>query len=88
MRPDYSLIFIKDKKQYLFHFDAKYKCDIENSFKNDDIYKMHTYKDAIANTLGAYVLYTGTVEKIYQEYPENIISSVGAFPLNTWKIRI
>jgi len=85
MVPDYSLTITNNSKQYLLHFDAKYKCDIKTSFINDDIYKMHTYKDAIANTLGAYVLYPGRIPKIYQEYTNKIIPSVGAFPLTPGK---
>lgn len=81
MKPDYTLMIEIDNKEYLFHFDAKYKCDLEKSFKNEDIYKMHTYKDAIDNTKGAYVLYPGLEPEIYYER-ENDIESVGAFPLN------
>lgn len=81
LRPDYTLRIQINSKSYLIHFDAKYKCDIKTSFINDDIYKMHTYKDAIENTMGAYVLYPGRIKKIYREKPNNIIPSVGAFPL-------
>lgn len=41
---------------------------------------MHTYKDAIPDSLGSYVLYPGDYSKIYREGDE-IIPSVGAFPL-------
>lgn len=84
MRPDYSLTITNDSKKFLIHFDAKYKCDLNTSFKNDDIYKMHTYKDSIRNTLGAYVLYPGKNKKIYREFTKNI-PSVGAFPLTPGK---
>lgn len=50
-------------------------------FKNGDIYKMHTYKDAILKTEGAYVLYPGDVQKLFKENDDLIIPSVGAFPL-------
>ena len=30
---------------------------------NEDVYKMHTYKDAITKTEGAYVLYPGEIPK-------------------------
>ena len=50
-------------------------------YKYGDVYKMHTYKDAILHSEGAYVLYPGDEEKIFHEdYPEPI-PSVGAFPL-------
>ena len=80
MRPDYTLEFIINDNNYKIHFDAKYRLNIEDeSFKNQDIVKMHSYKDAIENTLGAYVLYPGEKEKIFEE---NELESVGAFPLN------
>lgn len=81
LRPDYTLRIFTDTGIFLVHFDAKYKCDINTSFINEDIYKMHTYKDAIENTLGAYVLYPGRIKKIFQEENDKIIPSVGAIPL-------
>ena len=43
---------------------------------------MHTYKDAIKNTLGAYVLYPGNAPpKIFKQNKPDILPSVGAFPL-------
>ena len=41
---------------------------------------MHTYKDAIKYSAGAYVLYPGKKKGIYREKNE-ILHSVGAFPL-------
>ena len=49
-------------------------------FKDGDIYKMHTYKDSILNSEGAYVLYPGNKDKRFYE-SNFIIPSVGAFPL-------
>ena len=82
---------------YLIHFDAKYRSDIQfnhndvdkrdkeeeeqHIYKNADVYKMHTYKDAIKNTLGAYVLYPGDYTEIFEENPDTIVPSVGAFNL-------
>jgi len=84
MKPDYSLIIKINDNPFLIHFDAKYKCDLKTTFKNEDILKMHSYKDAIKNTFGAYVLYPGTKKKIYREF-SNILPSVGAFPLTPGK---
>jgi len=81
LRPDYTLRIHADKGIYLVHLDAKYKCDINTSFINEDIYKMHTYKDAIENTIGAYVLYPGREMKIFTEEPNKELPSVGAIPL-------
>ena len=52
----------------------------EYVFKNGDIYKMHTYKDSILKTEGAYVLYPGSKTKQFFE-SNMIIPSVGAFSL-------
>lgn len=82
LKPDYSLIINIDDKKYVLHFDAKYKLNIyDDSFKNDDVVKMHAYKDAIEDTIGAYVLYPGEDREIFYESDEKL-ESVGAFPLN------
>ena len=54
-------------------------------FKYGDLYKMHTYKDAILKTEGAYVLYPGDDKKIFRVTEEKPIPSVGAFPLTPGK---
>ena len=54
-------------------------------FKYGDLYKMHTYKDAILKTDGAYVLYPGDDTKIFKVTQEEPIPSVGAFPLTPGK---
>lgn len=45
---------------------------------------MHTYKDAIVKTVGAFVLYPGTEKKVYNDSRNNkfIYNGVGAFPLS------
>jgi predicted component of viral defense system (DUF524 family) len=54
--------------------------------KNEDLYKMHTYNEAIRRTVGSYILYPGTASapqdanKKYQRYHE-IIPGIGAFAL-------
>lgn len=48
------------------------------SYKDVDLYKMHTYKDAIRRTGGAYILYPGTVNKKMKGFHE-IIPGLGAF---------
>ena len=50
-------------------------------YKNADIYKMHTYKDAILNSLGAYVLYPGEKSGLFQVNDDFITPSIGALPL-------
>jgi|GEM_PF-295068 len=59
--------------------------------KNADLYKMHTYNEAIRRTVGSFVLYPGTdfktdytasdgVRNIYRRYHE-IIPGIGAFAI-------
>ena len=50
------------------------------TFKNEDIVKMHAYKDAIKNTIGAYVLYPGSNDRLYCE-DNGKVESIGAFGL-------
>lgn len=79
--PDYTIVVHVDGETYFIHFDAKYKMHVESEdFKNVDIHKMHTYKDAIKNTIGSYVLYPGSKVRLYYEDNEEI-GSVGAFGL-------
>ena len=86
LRPDYSLEVQTNDKKYYIHFDAKYKAHVDSeTFKNEDIVKMHAYKDAISNTIGAYVLYPGSNNEIYYE---NEFESVGAFGLIPGEERI
>jgi hypothetical protein len=97
LQPDYTLHIETEEGVKFIHFDAKYRSELQikdmnaydfedeeqqkRVYKLADIYKMHTYKDAIKNTLGAYVLYPGHECKIFKENPSSIIPSVGAFPL-------
>ena len=81
LRPDYSLIVHIGDSRYIIHFDAKYKLNLnDDSFKNVDVVKMHAYKDAIEDTVCAFVLYPGSVDRIYPE-PSGSVESVGAFGL-------
>jgi hypothetical protein len=38
---------------------SEYEAELVRIFKQDDLYKMHTYRDAILGTRGAYVLFPG-----------------------------
>jgi predicted component of viral defense system (DUF524 family) len=53
-------------------------------YKNADLLKMHTYKDAIRRTGGAYVLYPGDTS-IKQKGFHEIIPGLGAFPVKPSK---
>ena len=74
--------------------DAKYKGKMEEdefyggsggsiqSPKDEDINKMHTYREAINKVFGAYVLYVGTEPAIYRAHDaRHPYEGVGALPL-------
>ncbi|SKB67136.1 hypothetical protein SAMN05660776_2446 [Salegentibacter holothuriorum] len=52
----------------------------KGKYKNADLFKMHTYKDAIRRTGGAYVLYPGE-EKLTEKGFHELIPGLGAFPV-------
>ncbi|MCB1180138.1 MAG: DUF2357 domain-containing protein, partial [Leptospiraceae bacterium] len=52
----------------------------EKNYKYSDVYKMHTYNDAIRKTIGSYVLYPGEKFKYFGKYHE-ILPGVGAFQM-------
>ncbi len=54
-----------------------------NTYKRADLYKMHTYIDAIRRTVGSYVLYPGkgNVMAEFNKYHE-LLPGLGAFPVS------
>jgi Domain of unknown function (DUF2357)/PD-(D/E)XK nuclease superfamily len=56
---------------------------ISGGAKRDDLLKMHAYRDAIARTAGAYVLYPGSEIKDIRRHPgfKEVLPGLGAFPL-------
>ena len=88
--------------RFVINFDAKYKAkpktddtivtddtEIDSDCWEYDIYKMHTYRDALLQSWGSYVLFPGEESAIY---PKEIdreddfdnplrVPSVGAIPL-------
>lgn len=82
--PDFTIKLEINGEFKFIHFDSKYKSKIaqdnNKSYNPSDIVKMHAYKDAIRNSVGAFVLYPGD-ENI--TFPKNeYIGRVGAFSLN------
>ncbi|MCY9696418.1 DUF2357 domain-containing protein, partial [Paenibacillus alginolyticus] len=93
-QPDYTIKIELNTQHYFLHFDAKYRLtyiddetdDAEDinqttTSKRDDLVKMHSYKDAIRSSLGAYTLYPGERTMIFSENDTYIIPSIGAFPM-------
>ncbi len=104
LRPDFTLIIVKDGLKSIINFDSKYKTKIKNPYETIiedseididcweyDIYKMHTYRDALLRSLGSYVLYPGSGgwknyvkppnDEFWDDRDSKILPSVGAIPL-------
>lgn len=83
-KPDLTLK-IEDSLGYeYYHFDSKFRIDYDETSKNDDIAKMHSYRDAIKKTRGAFVLFPGERHTLFSisDKLEDKYEGVGAFPLN------
>ncbi|MCF0050352.1 DUF2357 domain-containing protein [Dyadobacter sp. LJ53] len=96
MRPDFTLSIwpvginqAQAEREELIvhiHFDAKYRVESFTDYKRDDLLKMHSYKDAIRRTAGAYVLYPGEGEKPFKWKGFNeLIPGLGAFAVRPSK---
>lgn len=81
LSPDLTLSIFRGDKLELYHFDSKFR--LKNSFSahQEDIAKMHIYKDAINNTIGSFVLYPGEDSNIYNDKHDGSFSGVGSIPL-------
>lgn len=97
LRPDFTLVVRSSespKRGYLVNFDSKYKAkpiDSRSSVVEEsqlvkgcweyDIYKMHTYRDALLHSFGSYVLFPGDRNEMYPKRVRDhgkILPSVGA----------
>lgn len=108
LRPDYTLLVTDSNCTSVINFDAKYKLKIKEADNTEvddskidsgcweyDIYKMHTYRDALIQSLGSYVLYPGKMDESVKwtnyikpirpaewgVHGSNVIPSVGAISL-------
>lgn len=98
LRPDTTVVIKKDNMNFKFVFDAKYKVrnkntdeGIEGHVKAEDIYKMHTYLDAIENCVLSVAVYPGSEFYFYEKDLKHSIrrdiesiesfEGVGAIPL-------
>lgn len=85
LRPDFTISYWSEKLRVRhIHFDAKYRQSQSGEFLREDLHKMHTYRDAIHNSIGAYVMFpvSGNVElepMLFQSGDKQ--SGVGAFPV-------
>lgn len=86
---------VVSKGKNMLIFDAKYKGKGRNSTfygendqggifsqENEDIDKMHTYREAIKNVVGAFILYPGEKAVVYPAHDaQKFYEGVGALPL-------
>lgn len=96
LRPDVTV----EVGNQIYAFDAKYRMeyldaadsdvdDEATTYKRSDLYKMHTYRDAIKGIRAAFIVYPGTEFVFFEKagdkrtQPETIVSpdGVGALPL-------
>ena len=76
---DAKLRFEGEKLSVLGEQDS---ADSERSHVREDLYKMHTYRDAIRDSTGAFILYPGTTYASFPETPDSPEAcGVGAIPL-------
>jgi predicted component of viral defense system (DUF524 family) len=98
LRPDTTVVIKKEEQTIKLVFDAKYKVrkyeeeeGMARHVKSEDIFKMHTYVDAIDNCKFSVVVYPGTEFYFYGRNLESDIcrdveemstfEGVGALPL-------
>lgn len=80
--PDFTLQIFHDDIIYNYHFDAKFRVSNDSTSKNEDLVKMHGYRDGIKNTIGAFVLFPGDHPETHQISDKLPYECIGAFPLN------
>ncbi|MDB2685923.1 restriction endonuclease-like protein [Mariniblastus sp.] len=101
LNPDFSILIECNDKNSWLHFDAKYRLEFSqwkasfdtdvnkrDTYKQSDLFKMHTYRDALLGSRGSFILFPGADndEEIFIRYPgveysnQNAnMPSVGAF---------
>lgn len=70
-----------DQDSYTDQLNTDKQEEEKGIYKKIDLYKMHTYKDAIRRTSGAYIIYPGDKNATFRGFHE-IIPGLGAFCLN------
>lgn len=83
-KPDITLEIIDELSIKRHHFDAKYKINKKNnSFKEEDLWKMHAYKDSIKFSCTSSILYPGTNLKTFNKHDHTSINTIPLRPSNT-----
>jgi predicted component of viral defense system (DUF524 family) len=82
-RPDYTLVIIPEEFDRPKWKEAETEAEIAGTVKRADLYKMHTYNEAIRRTVGSYVLYPGPTSSGHSRFERyhEIIPGIGAFAM-------
>lgn len=81
-RGDNKLIFDAKFKGQRGGFYGEGEDGTISTWKDEDIDKMHTYREAIRNVSGAYILYPGEYARVYPAHnAAGLYQGVGALPL-------
>lgn len=67
-------------EQEINFVDRRSDAERRGDARTDDLAKMHTYRDALRRSAGAYILYPGESGELSQEYHE-LLPGLGAFAL-------
>ncbi|MCK6533076.1 MAG: restriction endonuclease-like protein [Polyangiaceae bacterium] len=89
LRPDVTLRIPDGPARGVHLFDAKFRLqalptddadDVDATFKRADLYKMHTYRDAIPSARSAWIIYPGTEERFFATSGGAGCDGVGGVP--------
>jgi len=94
LRPDVAIIVPNGPEAGLHLLDAKFRIDqpgflfeeddndfsAEASFKKADLYKMHTYRDALSEARSVWILYPGTEMRFFEAGTGNMANGVSGLP--------
>lgn len=92
LRPDVCLRVADGPNRGLHLFDAKFRLQIlqgmdaddddTSTFKREDLYKMHTYRDAIPEASSVWIMYPGTDGAYFPagDCPAGVYDGVGVIP--------
>lgn len=82
-KPDITIEISSPDRTIYHHFDSKYKISVDGiSFKEEDIWKMHAYKDGIVNTVSSSILYPGTQVNYFEKEDMTSINAIPFKPGN------
>ena len=101
LRPDIALRIPSGQHRGWHIFDAKFRLDLRafdeddeaaaSTFKREDLYKMHTYRDAIVGAASVWILYPGEEKRFFPaevDAPDGGRRGVGAIPTMPGRVEL